>query len=313
MLFFVLATLVTFRLPGDAWAFHEGGADFCEGCHVVHKSRSGPAQNGYDSSNPGELKGLDSSSTCLRCHAERGKFYNVLSHDGSTYSAGGDFYWLKKTFTWRKYGVHYQSLGNNHGHNVVAVEYGLNEEGTLSSAPGGIYSSTALGCTSCHNPHSRTVKEGYAGEISVANSNGEDLIIVTSVGNYRLLGGLGYTGGVQARGVTFKYPAPVAMADSHDWVETDANHTAYGSGMSEWCSNCHPDFLNSGNKLPAGNGAKLNTAIISNYNSYVSTGPVRRRKCDVPDMPPGPRFRLRKYWKMGFWNHFHRRLTPTAW
>ncbi|NQT69761.1 MAG: cytochrome C [Desulfobacteraceae bacterium] len=271
---FVLATLMTFSLPGIVGAFHEGGVNFCEGCHVIHKSPSGQIQDRNDSTIPMDLKGLDASSTCLRCHAQSGKFYNVLSNDGSTYSAGGDFYWLKKTFTWSANDKFYQSSGDNHGHNVVAAEYGLHQESMLNSAPGGIYSPSALGCTSCHDPHSRTVKDGYTGEIPVSDSYGEDLGIKITVGNYRLLGGIGYNGGAQAGGVTFNHPAPVAVADAQNWVETNSNHTAYGSGMSEWCNNCHSDFLTGNGKHPVGNDATLSSTFISNYNSYVKTGDI---------------------------------------
>jgi len=61
------------------------------------------------------------------------------------------------------------------------------------------------------------------------------------------------------------------------WAETDSNHTAYGSGMSEWCANCHSGFLSSnvgaqGKSHPSGNNAKITSEYANNYNSYVSTG-----------------------------------------
>jgi hypothetical protein len=272
LLLLVPAALMTFSLPGIVGAFHEGGVDFCKGCHVVRKSRGRDMQDRHHRKGSWKLKGLDASSTCLRCHAQSGKLYNVLSNDGSTYSAGGDFYWLKKTFTWTVNGMLYISSGDSHGHNVAATEYGLNGSRTLNSAPGGMYSSTALGCTSCHDPHSRTVKDGYTGEIPVSDSYGQDFGIEFNVGNYRLLRGIGYTGGTQAGGVSFQHSAPVAAANPQNWVETDSNHTAYGSGMSEWCSNCHPDYLTGNDKHPLGNDATLSSTFISNYNSYVKTG-----------------------------------------
>ena len=39
--------------------------------------------------------GYRGAHTCLRCHAEIGKPYNILSGDGSSFSPGGDFFWLK--------------------------------------------------------------------------------------------------------------------------------------------------------------------------------------------------------------------------
>ncbi|MDH4029135.1 MAG: cytochrome C, partial [Nitrospirota bacterium] len=70
----------------------------------------------------------------------------------------------------------------------------------------------------------------------------------------------------------FVYPAPVAVADPYNWTETNTNHPAYGSGMSEWCANCHADVQNSGNKHPSGSNARLGSRIAANYNSYVKTG-----------------------------------------
>jgi len=274
ILFFVLAVLTTFTLTGYGYAFHEGGLDNCQGCHVIHEPQSDQVQDGYNTSIPGELKGFDPSSTCLRCHSEKGKFYNVLSDEGSTYSAGGDFYWLKKTFTWTESGKLCQSSGDNHGHNVIAIEYGLNQEQTRDSAPGGIYSSSALGCTSCHDPHSRMKKDDQTGEISAFDINGEGLYMETIDGSYRMLGGIGYSGGSRSNGITFKHPAPISAADPQNWTETDSNHTAYASGMSEWCSNCHPDFLSGKGKHPAGGNATLTRSIMFNYNCYVKTGDI---------------------------------------
>ena len=266
---FVIAIFTTLTLPKPCYAFHEIGADNCQGCHIFHPSQGSQTQNFSI-----ELIGFDSSSTCLRCHAKKGKFYNVLSNDGSTYSAGGDFYWLKKTFTWTENGKLYMSTGDNHGHNIVAVEYGLNPDKTLDTSPGGIYPSSALGCTSCHDPHSRMIKDELTGQISAFDPNGDDLNMEPAVGSYRLLGGLGYNGGSGLSGFTFKYPAPVAAADSQNWNETDSNHAAYASGMSEWCSNCHTGFLSGKGRHPSGKNSTLTSAIIFNYNSYEKSGNV---------------------------------------
>ncbi len=266
---FVIAALTSFTLSKSCYAFHEISADNCQECHIINQSQGGQTQDISI-----ELIGFDSSSTCLRCHAEKGKFYNVLSNDGSTYSAGGDFYWLKKTFTWTENGKLYMSSGDNHGHNIVAVEYGLNQDNRMDSAPGGIYPSSSLGCTSCHDPHSRMIKDELTGQISAFDPNSDGLNMEPVVGSYRLLGGLGYTGGSKSSSFTFKHPAPVAAADPQNWTETDSNHTAYASGMSEWCSNCHPGFLSGEGKHPSGKNATLTGTIIFNYNSYVKTGDI---------------------------------------
>jgi hypothetical protein len=69
----------------------------------------------------------------------------------------------------------------------------------------------------------------------------------------------------------FQNPAPVARANAADWKETDSNHTAYGSGMSEWCANCHPLML-AGGMHATGKAARLGGEMASRYNAYVRTG-----------------------------------------
>jgi cytochrome c553 len=224
------------------------------------------------------LRGSDPSSTCLRCHAERGADHSVLSNDGSLFTPGGDFYWLEKTFSWSIEGINYQSRADSHGHNIVALDYGLYPDGRLSHAPGGRYPSAALGCTSCHDPHAKTTGNGGNPLMQAGPSPyGEEPYSETPPGTFRLLGGVGYAGGQVSSGIRFTAAAPIAEASSHGWAETDSNHTAYGSGMSEWCANCHGGLRNSSTggvagKHPAGNGAKISIKISNNYNSYVSTG-----------------------------------------
>ena len=57
------------------------------------------------------------------------------------------------------------------------------------------------------------------------------------------------------------------------------DRVAYGSGMSEWCANCHTAMLEnnytSGMKglvHPTGNSAKLTGAVAANYSAYISSG-----------------------------------------
>jgi hypothetical protein len=184
---------------------------------------------------------------------------SILSKDGSAFTPGGDFFWLRKSF----YGQGYDSPGNSHGHNVVAVEFGLNADPVLPMAPGDgsvEYLSSWLGCTSCHDPHGAT---------------GDDAKN-PAAGGFRLLGGVDYAGGNEAVGISFTNPAPVARSYSglgNKWpAETDQNHTDYGSGMSEWCTNCHSGFasgLTHGH--PAGNHAHLR-ALAMLYDGYVASG-----------------------------------------
>ncbi|MCG6944612.1 MAG: cytochrome C [Deltaproteobacteria bacterium] len=280
----IIVLLSTPLLSGVTCAFHEGGEGYCEGCHTILGSPENQDWSTDESSDGPSttliLKGSDPSSTCLRCHAESGADHSVLSNDGSRFTPGGDFYWLQKTFSWTVEGLSYLSRGDSHGHNIVALDYGLNPDERLSQAPGGSYPSAALGCTSCHDPHAKT--NGNVGNpvtTSVPSSYGEEPSTGTPPGTFRLLGGVGYAGGQLRSGVTFRSPAPIAEASPFGWAETDSNHTAYGSGMSEWCANCHGGFLSSrmggaAAKHPAGNGAKIPAEISNNYNSYEGTGHV---------------------------------------
>jgi hypothetical protein len=277
----VMATSIAFLLCDVTYAFHEGGVGYCVGCHNNRSSQndSVPGQDeGVGSVTGRMLNGPDPSSTCLACHAEKATFYNVFSTDGSRYTPGGDFYWLNRTFSWTDNGRYNESPGDSHGHNIVAAKYGLKPDTRLLTAPGGTYPAMQLGCISCHDPHGRiTGNTGNGAAISRSGSYGLSPAEGTITGNYRLLGGVGYSGGGQASGIPFPHPAPVAVANAHDWSETDTQHPAYGAGMSEWCANCHEDFLmvgagRGGSMHPSGNQAKLSPEVIANYNSYIKTG-----------------------------------------
>jgi len=64
----------------------------------------------------------------------------------------------------------------------------------------------------------------------------------------------------------------VALAPA-DWRETDENHVDYGSGMSEWCGNCHGSMLHgSAVQHPAGEAAVFTESTAENYGAYIRTG-----------------------------------------
>lgn len=230
--FFAISLMSGGPAFGDV-IFHSGSAGNCLGCHT----------------SPPQLLGPDPSSTCLACHSTAGKYYNVKSPNGSSFTSGGDFYWLGKTF--QSFNNPMSSAGDSHGHNIIALSYGLSVDARLNTAPGGVYPSGSLGCNSCHDPHA-----------------------VTGV-SYRLLGGVGYQAGLSS-GFSFLNPAPIAVAPAN-WSETDNNHVSYGSGFSEWCANCHSTFLSCGIGInithhPACNAAFLGPHISANYNQYISSG-----------------------------------------
>lgn len=215
--------------------FHDGSTGSCQGCHT----------------DPPQLIMSDAGSTCLRCHSGAGSSQNVKSPDGSSFTPGGDFYWLGKTFTWTGgFGGSMTSPGRSHGHNVIALDFGLSADEVLTMAPGSTYPSGSLSCISCHDPHAVTG------------------------GSYRLLGGADYNAGMP--GFSFLNPAPSAVAPAN-WTETDSNHVSYVTGFSEWCTNCHAAFLScvlDMNALhhPACQRAFLGDVIANNYNIYISSG-----------------------------------------
>jgi hypothetical protein len=250
-----------FLPPTAARAFHSDGGSQCDGCHGPYQKAADQSAVGslsFPDSDNGKsfkmLRGTDPSSTCLRCHEEMMK---VLSGDGSAYTPGGDFFWLTRSYS--------GSPGENHGHNVISWDYLLDEDRVRTMAPGDgsvSYRSSWLECTSCHDPHANI----RVGTETMKNSEGA----------YRLLGGVGYEGGGLAAGIGFTNPAPVAKAypAQRDYLppETNKNHVAYGSGMSEWCSNCHSGLAGSGkHRHPAGEEAKLGR-LAQLYDAYVTSG-----------------------------------------
>ncbi len=268
-----------------AAAFHDGSVGQCEGCHVMH----GPDASSY------LLAGGDSSSACLNCHGGSAPSdYTVLSTNvmpGAppvNYGPGGDFAWLTKNFTWldRK-GSPLSSPGDDHGHNVVAVDFGLVRDATRTTAPGGLYPSDQLSCISCHDPHGK-YRVGANGPVTTSmptrssGSYGAQPTDTAAVGAYRLLAGIGYAPRSIPLAPSFVNNPPVAVAP-RNWNRDERmtqTRVAYGAGMSEWCSNCHgalhtpvdPSSASSFNH-PSGASAKLSRARISNiYNAYVKTG-----------------------------------------
>jgi hypothetical protein len=249
------------------------------------------------------LKGGDQSSSCLHCHQNSGDIqpttFHVSTADGDMLPGtpprqmppGGDFAWLKKTYTWTSSsGTAVTSAGEKRGHSVVASDYNYFADGLRTVAPGGTYPSAALSCTSCHDPHGRfrrfadgtVASSGLPIFSSGSQSDSPDPTPgISAVGVYRLLGGQGYQPASIAGNYAFASPAPSAVAPATYNRAEDLSQTrvAYGMGMSEWCANCHTTMLQGGQTAemkglahPVGNSARLSAGIIANYVAYVSTG-----------------------------------------
>jgi rRNA maturation protein Nop10 len=299
-------------VEGESAAFHDGGVGPCEGCHTMHNSYQGAPINGKPAPQAYLLRESDPSSVCLYCHQRSGDVgpttYHISTPDAELppgvppkqLTPGGDFGWLKKTFSWlpasgqpAKY-----SFGDRHGHNIAAADFLYNADGTNTTAPGGSYPAAGFSCTSCHDPHGK-YRRNLDGSItatgkpikrsgSFASSPEPDGTM--SVGAYRLLGGKNYQPKSLTGGYAFVYDPPIAVAPNWPNRSEDATQTrvAYGSGMSEWCRNCHanmhtPAYPGSTNLIHAsGNNAKLGVTRMNNYYKYINTGTILSSPSTTP-------------------------------
>jgi predicted CXXCH cytochrome family protein len=290
-----LAFLPFIRSSNSAAAFHEGGVGPCEACHTMHGE-------GQTQSNMYLLKGLNQSSICLNCHERAGDSAPTGAHISTTgvdipqglppkqLTPGGDFGWLKKTFTWSPssgQALSY-SMGERHGHNIIAPDYAYTLDTTNAEAPGGAYPATSLTCISCHDPHgsyrrhqdgsiSKSGKPIRASGSSASSPNPDSMF---DVGVYRLLGGKGYQPKSLFGNYAFINDPPASVApDVYNRSEAvSQTRVAYGSGMSEWCQNCHKImhtvlFPGRANLMhPSGDGNRLGATKANYYNTYVKTG-----------------------------------------
>jgi hypothetical protein len=270
-------------LAGTAFAFHDGGVAHCDGCHTMHNSNNGAINANGGTVGTGITstltKGSDASSTCLNCHQGTAGGYHVKSTnpeaaDPTHANSGGDFYWLT-TDVPKGRGT---SLAANHGHNIVAADFGLVEDAVLTVAPSDgtvAFSASNLGCNSCHDPHGKKDNNINPLPIEASGSYGavNPLPGEVVLGNFRLLGGVGYDGGLGG-GLSFTAGDPVGVGKNG--VDSNVGHTDYGSGMSEWCANCHSGFTAAdtivSHRHPAGNNADLGATIAASYNAYITTG-----------------------------------------
>lgn len=300
-----LLTAAVMSCGSNVFAFHDGGVAECEGCHTMHNSYEGmpiTSTNQVGSSGKYLLKGSDQSSVCLNCHQKTGDIGPTTFHVSTSdtdmpvgtpprqLTPGGDFGWLKKTYIWiPSLGATTQtSPGDRHGHNITAQDYGYYADAYKNTSPGGSYPSAYLGCTSCHDPHGRYRRKAD-GSISTTGAPVKDSGSLTdsadpdalnSVGVYRLLGGVGYHPKSLGGGFAFSSKPPAAVAPNTYNRSESATQTrvAYGSGMSEWCRNCHANIHKDSSpnllKHPAGDdsGQLRRSDINIYYNQYVKDG-----------------------------------------
>jgi hypothetical protein len=246
-----LSVAVALTLGGTALAFHNGGVAHCNGCHTMHNSQNGqPIDPNHPNGNLYLLNMETPSDVCLSCHSQTGTSSNgryVMSLDPlnpQSEQGAGDFIFLTEDNLNDGYGGQLPQNfipGYKGGHSIVAPSKNLAADPVLLTAPGGNFNSSMLGCSSCHDPHGNT--------------------------SFRLLNGVGP---VQAGVYTFTNPAPTASGITLSTAETNANHSAYKSGMSEWCANCHAAFHNSTHNLHP-SGSSLSDGEAVRYGIYNGT------------------------------------------
>lgn len=234
--------------------FHTGRSSECNECHVG----KGAA-----------LRASDASSVCLRCHeapvgvhGPKGHYVATNSQDirrgmaPSQLTPGGDFGWLKKNYYWKVDSESRSSIGERHGHNIVAADFGYIPDIRYKTSSNGSFPSQSLSCVSCHDPHAKIA------------------IKISDHGSYRLLAGKGYVPNGVA-GIVFTMDPPVAVSpDEYNRSEHQTDtRVAYGEGMSEWCGNCHISGCE-GKGHAAGKCANCGGEIISNYNVYIMSGNI---------------------------------------
>ncbi len=246
----LIAAMVCLPLS-NALAFHDEGVAYCAGCHTMHNTNGNnvlidPSGTGF----PYLLKYSNATDLCLSCHAtSRGKVWAADPMNPGAERGPGNFAFLLED------NINDGRNGNlpanfipgwRAGHTVISPSRGTVADALNTISPGGNYPASALGCTSCHDPHGNE--------------------------HYRLL----YGAGDHAEAGNFNYvnAAPVALGlDVHDDAafESDVNHNAYQSGMSAWCANCHGNFHNNQNQYRHPSGVGMSSSVQNTYGIYAGT------------------------------------------
>ncbi len=297
-----LSIFAFFALSVTSYAFHTGGVADCDGCHTMHnsfESKQMTTDFPQYQAGPYLLRGADQSSTCLNCHlGDQGgnnQSYFVATPDASmpsgtppnNYTPGGDFAWLKKSYSWTNEFGSETSKGERHGHNIIAKDYGYVQDSTITSAPGGDtfeYPAVNLHCTSCHDPHGKYRLNADNGVFATTGkpiySSGSYGALPTSwgaVGAYRLLGGIGYQPKSLSGSYAFSHGPPIvavvpANYNRPETQGTDQVIVAYGRSVSLWCANCHAQMHTTFGAVVHPVDQQISSTVAGIYNSYKKSG-----------------------------------------
>jgi predicted CXXCH cytochrome family protein len=283
--------LLTIGLSAMAYAFHSGAVAECTGCHSMHSAPPGGSFL---------LIKAEPSSTCLDCHAHADtapSSYHIMTYPvpGSGIppverTPGGDFAWLLKSYTFTVRGTVNNEEGMEHGHNVVASDFGILADTENTTSPGGSYPASQLSCVSCHDPHGKyrriadgsIVTAGYtvlgsgSYNTSVGN-NGTPIPDGQAVGTYRLLAGIGHGNpDIGFPGV----PVAVAPSTYNQSEATNQVRVAYGysadasgrTSWGRWCAACHAKMHTDNRTNVHPIDETLGSDVAGIYNKYVNSG-----------------------------------------
>ncbi len=237
------ALLVIFLLvtAASVAAFHRDGVARCDACHTIHNSENGLPVNPQGPAEYG-LRYESATEVCLSCHATNtGAVWGTNPLSPPPEHGAGNFVFLQEdNINDAPDGAQHPLAGFYAGHSVIAPSRNAGVDPAHAAAPGGSYPSSALSCTSCHDPHGNT--------------------------NFRMLYGVGI---VPAGNFFFVNPAPEATGiDPAGVSESPANHTAYRSGMSAWCANCHGVFHHSSSGFEHPSDESIGGDQEHTYNVY---------------------------------------------
>lgn len=242
----VLLAIATLLVAFPSYAFHDGGVASCQGCHIMHESEDGMVPT-TGPTGDWLLRESYPSEVCLGCHADNhGQVLGMDPLVPPPEYGGGNFVFLVEDNLNDGVGGALNPIpGHVGGHNVVAPGYGLYADPDRTAAPGGSFPSSALSCTSCHDPHGNA--------------------------NFRMLLDSGQQSSI---GYVFTNPAPLAQGlDLIGVPENSGNHTAYRQGWADWCGNCHGMYHDESRmqlfEHPAQHG--MGGDERDDYNSYEGT------------------------------------------
>jgi len=212
-----LTIVALFALTTGAFAFHDGGVAACTVCHLMHNNGfivQPSQQNNY------LLRFESATDVCLSCHAaESGAVWAYTPNMPAPERGAGNFVFVSAPNLNDAADSALVPLAGSHGvHNCASVAFNSPPDPNHLIAPGGTYPSSGMTCTSCHDPHGNT--------------------------DFRMLRGTGF---VPSGNFNFVYPAPDAEGLPLDGpAESRTLHTAYKSGWTNWCANCHGRFHDEG-------------------------------------------------------------------